>query len=61
MNQTQPFGLSFVFAILLVVALSVITIMHGVIERKKQEQVDGIGATGLIKKEDLTNAHWFDI
>jgi len=25
-----------------------------------QEQVDGIGATGLIKKEELANAYWFN-
>ena len=36
------FGLSYVFAILLVGLLSVITLVNGVTERKEQEQVDGI-------------------
>lgn len=26
----------------------------------RQEQEDGIGATGLIKKEELTNAYWLN-
>ena len=41
------FGISCVFAILLVGLLSVITIMRGVTERKEQEQGDGIIKTGI--------------
>ena len=36
------FGLSCVFAILLVGLLSVITLANGLTEERKQEQVDGI-------------------
>jgi len=41
------FGISCVFAILLVGLLLVITITHGVTERKEQEQADGITRTGI--------------
>jgi len=41
------FGISCVFAILLVGLLSVITITRGVTERKEQEQAGGIIKTGI--------------
>ena len=39
------FGLSCVFAILLVVALSVISFVSGITEKQKQAQADGITRT----------------
>jgi len=39
------FGISCVVAILLVALLLAITITHGITERRKQEQADGIGVT----------------
>jgi len=41
------FGISCVFAILLVALLLAITITHGVTEKRKQEQGDGIIKTGI--------------
>tara|TARA_B100000929_G_C15228630_1_gene325436 strand:- start:297 stop:434 length:138 start_codon:yes stop_codon:yes gene_type:complete len=41
------FGLSCVFAILLVALLSVTTFVIGVTERKKQAQADGITRTDI--------------
>jgi len=48
--MTRLFGLSSVFAILLVVLLSVTTMVNGRIERRKQVQVDGIGVIDLRNK-----------
>ena len=41
------FGLSCVFAILLVVALSVISFVSGITETQKQAQADGITRTDI--------------
>ena len=48
--MTRLFGLSSVFAILLVVLLSATTMVNGRIERRKLEQVDGIGVIDLRSK-----------
>ena len=48
--MTRLFGLSYVFAILLVVLLSVTTMVNGRIERRKPEQADGIGVIDLRNK-----------
>mgnify|MGYP003645048326 CR=1 FL=1 len=43
------FGISCVFAILLVGLLSVITMVNGRIERREQAQADGITRTDIYK------------